>query len=49
MGLEHLIDGISQLAPTPILKPMDATAIGFDHAAVALDHGGHLFALIGVH
>src|SRR6185437_1922270 len=44
----HLGDGIGELAPAPILEAMDAAGAGGDHALVALDHRGHLLALIGM-
>src|SRR5262249_11518960 len=47
--LVHFRDGIGQLAPTPVFQAMHAAFTGGDHALVALDHRGHLLALIGMH
>src|SRR6187402_2049934 len=41
-------DGIGQLTSTPVLEAMHAAFAGGNHAFVALDHGGHLLALIGM-
>src|SRR3954454_7541196 len=39
-------DGVGQLASTPVFEAMHAAFAGGDHAFIALDHGGHLLALI---
>src|SRR5688500_3616686 len=38
--LVDLTDGISELATSPIFKPVDAATARFDHRAVTLDHRG---------
>ena len=46
--LVHLGDRVRHLTPAPVLEAMDAAAAGRGHGAVALDHRGHLLALIGM-
>src|SRR6185312_15205315 len=41
-------DGIGELAPAPVLETVQAAFARGNHALVALDHGGHLLALIGM-
>ena len=48
MRLVHLGDGEGHLTPAPVLEAVDRTLAGGDGAAVALDHCGHLLALIGM-
>ena len=48
MCLVQLDDRKSQLAPAPIFQAMDVTAFAFDQAAVALEHGRDLLALVRV-
>src|SRR5262249_32655036 len=47
--LVDLGDRVGELPPSPVLETMHVTATGGDHALVALDHRGHLLALIRVH
>src|SRR5690606_26509389 len=49
MCLDKLLDGVSQLATPPVFQAMDLAAITGDGRLIALDHGGHLLALIGMH
>src|SRR6476661_6560998 len=49
VSLVHLGDRISELAATPILETVDPAVARRDHGAVALDHRGHLLALVGMH
>src|SRR5690606_17098811 len=49
MGLDELLDWISQLATAPVLEAMHLATLVRDDGLVALDHGGHLLALIGMH
>ncbi len=49
MRLEHLLDGIRELAPAPVLDAVHLAAARGNGIAVALDHRGHLLALIGMH
>ncbi len=44
--LVNLVDGMGQLAATPVFGAMDRTAGTGDHALVAFDHGRHLLALV---
>src|SRR4051812_37802474 len=46
--LVHFLDRVGKLAPAPILEAMHAAVAGGDHALVALDHRGHLLALVGM-
>src|SRR5579863_7521383 len=46
--LVDLRDGIGQLAPTPVLEAVHAAIARGNHPFIALDHGGHLLALIGM-
>ncbi len=48
MRLVHLGDGKLELATAPVLEAMDGTAVRGDEAAVPLDHGGNLLALVGM-
>src|ERR1035437_4540778 len=48
MRLVHLGDGIGHLAPAPVFEAEDRTLAAGDRAAIALDHRGHLLALIGM-
>src|SRR6476659_95747 len=47
--LVDLLDRICELAAPPVLEPVNPAAGGRHHRAVALDHGGYLLALIGMH
>src|SRR5207248_5099296 len=47
--LVHLGERIGELAPTPVLQTVHAAAAGGNHALIALDHRGHLLALIRMH
>jgi hypothetical protein len=49
MGLMNLVDRVSQLPAAPILEAMNLPTALLDISAVAVDHGGHLLALAGVH
>ena len=49
VGLEHLVDRVGQLAPTPVLETVDHPTPLFQIAAIALDHRRHLLALAWVH
>ena len=49
VGLVDLGERVGQLTASPVLEAMHVTVAGRDHALVALDHGGHLLALIRVH
>src|SRR5690606_2204977 len=49
VSLDELLNGISQLAAAPILDTMDGAFAASDLGGIALDHGGHLLALIGMH
>src|SRR6476660_882625 len=44
----HLLDREGELAPTPVFQSMDTAVAAGHHALVALDHRGHLLALIGM-
>ena len=44
--LVHLGDGIGELAASPVLEAMDLAFLRLDDRSIALDHRGHLFALI---
>ena len=44
--LVHLGDGIGELAASPVFEAMDPALLRLDDRPVALDHRGHLFALI---
>ena len=46
MRLEHFAERISQLAAAPVFDAVDFSAGGLHGGAVALDHGGHLLALV---
>ena len=46
MGLVGLLDGERELAPAPVLEPVYLAAVALDHLAVAIEHGGHLLALV---
>src|SRR5476649_97463 len=48
MRLVHLGDGKGHLAPAPVFEAVDHTLAACDGAAIALDHRGHLLALIGM-
>lgn len=48
VGLGKLVDLIGQLAAAPVFDAVHLAAAAGDHALVALEHGGHLFALIRV-
>ena len=48
MGLVDLRDRECELPAAPVFETMDRTAARGDHAAVALDHGGDLLALVRV-
>ena len=47
--LVDLGERIGELAPAPVLEAVHVAAAGGDHALVALDHRGHLLALIRMH
>ncbi len=47
--LVHLLDRIGQLAAAPVLEAVDLAAVAVVIVRVALDHRGHLLALIGMH
>ena len=47
--LVHLGERIGELAAPPVLQAVNVAATGGDHALVALDHRGHLLALIRMH
>jgi hypothetical protein len=49
MGFMHFLDGVSQLQTAPIFQTVNMTPFGGDQGFVALDHGGHLLALIWMH
>ena len=46
MGLVDFLDRVSQLTATPVFQTMKSTALGSNDGAVALDHAGHLLALV---
>ena len=46
--LVNLVDGMGQLAATPVFGAVDRTAGTGNHALVAFDHGRHLLALVRV-
>ncbi|CFO08902.1 Uncharacterised protein [Bordetella pertussis] len=48
VGLDQLLDGIGQLTATPVFQAMHRAALAGDKRLIALDHGGHLLALVGV-
>src|ERR1700722_13023783 len=48
VSLVDLRDGIRELATAPVLEAMHAAFTGGNDALIALDHGGHLLALIGM-
>src|SRR3954469_5719486 len=48
VGFVHLLDLKGELAPAPVFQPMDTAVAAGHHALVALDHRGHLLALIGM-
>jgi len=47
--LVHFLDEVGELAAPPVLEAVDLAAPPGDHLAVALDHGGHLLALVGMY
>jgi hypothetical protein len=48
MRLVNPVDGVGQLPPAPVFVTVDTAALALDDRAVALDHRGHLFALVGM-
>src|SRR3546814_2182240 len=46
VGLDQVVDRIGQLAATPVLETVDLALAALDQRLVALDHGGHLLALV---
>src|SRR6476659_3364581 len=46
--LVHLGDRVGELAPAPVLEAVHRAGTAFDQPVVALDHGGHLLALVGM-
>ena len=46
VSLVHLLDRIGQLTAAPVFQTVDAATATGDERAVALDHRGHLFALV---
>src|SRR5690606_2703849 len=47
--LDKLLDGVGKLAASPVFQAMHLAAVAGDDRLIALDHGGHLLALIGMH
>src|SRR5262249_27153565 len=47
--LVHLGERVGELTPAPVFQAMHTAATGGNHALVALDHRGHLLALIRMH
>ena len=48
MRFMNLLDQIAELAAPPVFQAMNPAIPGSDDAAVALDHCGHLLALVGM-
>src|SRR5690606_38534414 len=46
VGLDQVVDRIGQLAAAPVLEAVDLALAALDQRLVALDHGGHLLALV---
>src|SRR6185437_6437872 len=46
MGLGQMLDRIGERAAPPVLDTVDLAAFGLDQRLVALDHAGHLLALV---
>ncbi len=46
--LVHLGDGKRELAAPPVFEAVDGAAVRGDEAAIPLDHGGNLLALVGM-
>ena len=46
MRLMDFVDGMRELPSAPVLLTMDLSLGAFDHASVALEHRGDLFALV---
>src|SRR5690606_30859587 len=49
VSLDQFLDRIGQLATPPVFKTMNLATVAGNHSRIALDHGGHLLALIGMH
>src|SRR5699024_3900127 len=49
MRLDQLLNRIGELTPAPVFEAVHLATIAFNHGLVALDHGGHLLALIRTH
>src|SRR5690606_137316 len=49
VSLDQFLDWVSQLTAAPVFQTMNSTAFGSNNRRIALDHGGHLLALIGMH
>src|SRR3954453_4640062 len=48
VGFVNLLDRKGELTPAPVFQSMDTAVAAGHHALVALDHRGHLLALIGM-
>ena len=46
VGLDQVLDRVRQLAAAPVFETVDLAVAAFDQRLVALDHGGHLLALV---
>ena len=46
VGLVDLLDRVSQLAAAPVFQTMEPPLAVTMDGAIALDHAGHLFALV---
>ena len=48
MGFVDFVNGVGQLASTPIFEPVNLATVGGNHALIPLEHAGDLLALIRV-
>ena len=48
VGLVDLVDRMGELPSTPVFLAMDNAFSALDHASIALQHGGDVFALVRV-
>src|SRR5690348_3564031 len=46
MRLGEMLDGIGKRAAAPVLDAVHLAALGLDEALVAVEHAGHLLALV---
>jgi hypothetical protein len=46
VSLVDLVDGVSELSPTPIFFSMDPSLGSLNHGSITLHHGGDILALV---